>query len=238
LLSNLHWRKTVDMDADTLSAIISGGAALLGAGVGGAATYLSSSRTEKRTFERRKRGEQRTREVSASKLCEQLINRMADNLEHTVHPQHSKHAQEELSREADAEAAYKQLSAEVLYLPGFLRELMSELGEILSETENICFYTGNYGGTHYHSPYAICNNIRREVRMLVAAFISSEDIPSRSRIVEEYKAALADLRREQTEYYRFMDDVDDYAKNYDERRNEFYQQHPELKPGSTAPELE
>lgn len=217
------------MEAETLSAIVSGSSALLGAIVGGAATYLSSIGQQRRANQRQRIDDRHKREISAAQACGQMLSDIAGDLEHLVHPARAKHTSDDTLRGKRAEENYKRFIVEARYLSSKIQTPVLDLGEILSETEDISFHTGHYGGTHYHSPRAICSNIQREIHILVAAFVNDQPIPQPANIILEYQSALSDLRVQQDQYYDMMNELDENAKDYDRRRSEFHKLHPQYK---------
>ncbi|MEU8633261.1 hypothetical protein AB0C38_13900 [Amycolatopsis sp. NPDC048633] len=172
----------------------------------------------------------RARQYRAAKECEELCVRMADDSENTLPAWRQNHDEAERERENRVRETHANLDSSSLYLPDVIRMRVELLGNIVADVEDISYGSGNYGATHYSSPHAICWNVKREIRTLIADFIQGRDVSAAGHAIREYEVALRDLDEERNEFYSMIeaDGDDEYLKNQEDKRKEFYRRHPEL----------
>lgn len=217
------------MDAATVSSIISGGAGLIGAIVGGSVTLLSTSRQHKLQTKGARQAAIRDQEHRAAKECEELCMRMAEESEHIPHPANANHDDSDHQRQSRVRDAHSKLDATALYLPAELRERIETLGNIVFDVEEICFGSGPFESTHYDGPYTVCWHVKKEVRAIVAAFLQDKTLPAQGARINEYRTALIDLNRQREEFYSEVESADERSMARERSREAFYKQHPELR---------
>lgn len=220
------------MDATTVSAILSGGAALLGASVGATATYLTARNQHKRLAAKEREDRRHELERDSARECEQLCVLIAEIMETEQHPAHERPNAETLDRHERLRESHSKLNVAALYLPDGLRERVKMLGDIVAHSAEL-----SYGGPlglpcHYDLPYTICWNVKHEIRALVAAFLrdSSQQLPEPRPKISEYAAALNDLNSQRQEYYEMVDEHDEDSKRRQRNKEDFYKAHPDLRP--------
>ncbi|MFD1044092.1 hypothetical protein ACFQ1S_00010 [Kibdelosporangium lantanae] len=207
--------------------MIAAAAALIGAGVGGTATYLTAASQYKRQAKKETDTARRAQEGRAAKECEELCGRIAHEMDTQTHSKSPAERAAEQARNERIRQAQVQFDTASLYLPEDVRLRLEPMCEIISESEALGHGTYSGGPTHFHSPRHIRATVAREVRTLVAAFLQNEPLPPPSRNTVEYSAALTDLRVEQKAYYEDQDHPDQ-NKAFGSARTDFYRKHPDL----------
>jgi hypothetical protein len=218
------------VDATTANAIVSAVAALAGGLIGSATTYATAAQQHRRLIKKERDEAKRSQEHLAAKACEEACSRIAGELEKARPPEHEKNHDAIQRRDERVQQAQSTFEASVMYLPDSTRERLEPLCDILSEAVEIAYGSlPDTGGTHYHSPYAICRNAKREVHAVVAAFLKGDPIPKPPSIILEYERALANLRQEYEEYCSSFPD-DPPTKAFEKRRADFYKRNPDIRP--------
>ena len=220
------------MDDAILTPLITGGAALLGALVGGLVTYFSAASQHKRQAKKELEDAKRSREQEAAKQCESSCIRMANDMETWRHPVDRKRDDDDAyrRREVRMEEAQSTLDAASLYLPDCLRGRVISIGRILHNAGNIAY--GEFEERHhYHSVYTICYYGRKEIQAIVAHFLQGKSAPEPESIICEYQTALRDLDKERAYYYS-LDSNGEPETGFQQAKEKFYKDHPELRPGT------
>lgn len=215
------------MDPALVNALIGTGGTLCGALVGGFTTYKSTTVAHAKLAKKDRDDARRVREHEAIKQCEALCLEMADRMKHARHPAELDHTNEDDDHDEAVNATHHQLRAEALYLPASMRTRVEEIAAILHNADEIAYGCSAYGSTHYDRPYAICWNLRMEIRQLTAAALKGDPLPAPAAIVAEYLVALKDLENHRAEIYADMGDLNEGRQR---EREAFYERHPEFNP--------
>ena len=206
------------MDAQTVSLLVSGGSALVGAIVGAGATLLGASRqharqeaaelaTEQRAEERRKADAREARERDAAERSDELISRLAALAKTTGTA---------INYAQEASPLLDELSSQAVFLPRVLRERVDEAAGILRHIDD--------RELHYASKWSIAANLREELHNVIARWLQHESLPRRTQGMHEYLAGKADLEV----YYADLYENTDQAADFDSRQRTWRAAHPEI----------
>ncbi|MBN9736858.1 MULTISPECIES: hypothetical protein [unclassified Pseudonocardia] len=211
------------MDPQLLTALISAGAALVGAIVGALATTLTARAQHIRSIRAESRKNERTRECAAAEACRVKIGRFAD-LTVLERDRKGEHEDQFAARQNECLQLDKELRVEELHLPDEARKRVATARELLMNASDLVV-----NGHFYASVSAIRTAVEEHIAEVSVAVIRETEVPARP---DRFRQACVALNK----HYELLNEI--YAEDlhdYEEAERKWLAANPEaVEPASAA----